>query len=62
MAHDTQSKTLSVEEVAAELGIGRNQAYDAVRSGQIPSIRIGRRILVPRIAFDRLLNGEANAA
>jgi excisionase family DNA binding protein len=49
------SKTLTVEQVARELGIGRNAAYEGVRSGQIPSIRIGKRLLIPRIALDRLL-------
>ena len=47
--------TLTVEEIAKRLRIGRNQAYEAVRSGVEPSIRLGRRILVPRVAFERLL-------
>jgi excisionase family DNA binding protein len=41
------------------LGIGRNQAYEAAHRGEIPSIRIGKRILVPVAALDRLLNGKA---
>lgn len=40
------------------LGIGRNQTYAAAKSGQIPTIRIGGRILVPRAALMRLLSGE----
>jgi excisionase family DNA binding protein len=48
--------TLSVPEVAARLGLSRNGAYEAVAAGQIPSIRIGRRVLVPRVALDRLLD------
>ena len=47
--------TLTVPEAAAKLGIGRNQGYEAARTGQIPTIRIGRRLLVPRLAFERLL-------
>ena len=47
--------TLTVEEAAATLGISRASAYEAVRRGEVPAIRIGRRILVPRIALDRLL-------
>lgn len=39
--------TLTVEQTAALLGIGRTAAYDAVRRGEIPSLRIGRRVLVP---------------
>ena len=47
--------TLTVEEAAAALGISRASGYEAARRGEIPCIRIGRRILVPRIALDRLL-------
>jgi excisionase family DNA binding protein len=43
-----EPKTQSVEEAAKELGIGRNQAYLAAKRGEIPSIRIGKRILVLR--------------
>lgn len=51
--------TLTVEEAAMLLGISRAFAYEAVRRGEIPSIRIGRRVLVPRVALDRLVNGPA---
>ncbi len=47
--------TLTVEETGKLLRIGRNQAYEAVRSGQIPSIRIGKRRLVPREALKKML-------
>lgn len=50
--------TLTVEEAAEILGLSRAFAYEAVRRGEIPSIRIGRRILVPRAALERLLEGE----
>jgi excisionase family DNA binding protein len=40
--------TLKVEEAARLLGIGRSAAYEAVRRGEIPSVRIGRRVLVCR--------------
>ena len=50
--------TLTVEEVAATLGISRAFAYEAVRRGEIPSIRIGRRVLVPQAALERLIDGE----
>lgn len=51
--------TFTVEEAATMLGISRAFAYEAVGRGEIPHIRIGRRILVPRSALDRLLSGEA---
>ena len=47
--------TYKVEEAAQVLGIGRNQCYEALKRGDLPSIRIGRRLLVPRAALDRLL-------
>jgi excisionase family DNA binding protein len=50
-----ERKTLTVEEAAEALGIGRTLAYEAVRRGEIPTIRIGRRLLVPRGALDQLL-------
>jgi excisionase family DNA binding protein len=51
----TGGDRLTVEEAAAALGISRASGYEAARRGEIPCIRIGRRILVPRIALDRLL-------
>jgi excisionase family DNA binding protein len=50
-------QTLTIEEAARKLGIGRNAAYDAAKRGEIPVIKIGRRLVVPRIALDRLLEG-----
>ena len=63
--HETplpKRKTLSVGEAAEALGIGRTLAYEAVRRGEIPTVRIGRRLLVPRAALDRLLNQAATEA
>jgi excisionase family DNA binding protein len=51
--------TLTVNETAKRLGIGRNQAYEAIKRGEIPVIRIGRRLLVPEATLDRMLNAEA---
>ncbi len=47
--------TLTVEDAAALLGVSRATAYAAVKSGEIPSIRVGRRVLVPTAALRRLL-------
>ncbi len=49
--------TMTVEEAAEALGISRAFAYEAVNNGDIPTIRIGRRILVPKAALQRLLGG-----
>lgn len=50
---------LTVEETARVLRIGRNRAYEAVSQGSIPSIRIGRKIRVPRKALAECI-GEAD--
>jgi excisionase family DNA binding protein len=51
----TPSRTVSVEEAGDILGIGRMAAYHAVWRGQIPSIRIGRRLLVPLAKLNELV-------
>ena len=49
--------TLTVVEAAEMLGIGRSAAYEAVRVGVLPSIRIGRRYLIPRAGLEKMLSG-----
>lgn len=49
--------TYSVEEAGQLLGISRNSAFEAARRGDLPTIRIGRRLLVPKAALERLLVG-----
>ena len=51
----SKAATISVDQAAVRLGIGRNQAYEAVRRGDIPAIRVGARWLVPMAALERLL-------
>jgi excisionase family DNA binding protein len=53
--------TYTVEEACKLLRIGRNQGYEAARTGDLPSIRMGNRILVPRVALERLLNAAGAA-
>ena len=53
-----QRLTMTVEEAATALGISRATAYDAVSRGEIPAIRIGRRILIPKVALEKLLDGD----
>ena len=50
--------TYTVPEAGRRLGVGRNSAYAAARRGEIPTVRIGRRLLVPRIELHRILSGE----
>ena len=53
--------TMSVAEAAKVLGMPRSSAYAAVACGAIPSIRIGRHIVVPRAAVDRVLQDNQPA-
>jgi excisionase family DNA binding protein len=48
--------TLTVDEAARALGISRAFAYEAIKRGEIPHVRIGRRVLVPRGALERMLD------
>ncbi len=50
--------TMTIVEAGKRLGIGRSGAYEAAHRGEIPTIKIGRRLLVPVVALNRLLNGD----
>jgi excisionase family DNA binding protein len=52
---DNPKLTLTVREAATALGISRGLAYEMVKTGKIPSIRFGKRVLVPQRALERLL-------
>jgi excisionase family DNA binding protein len=52
---------LSVEEAGAVLGISRDLAYDLVARRELPSVRLGRRIVVPRRALEETLLRLAEA-
>ncbi len=60
--HSDQRKTITVPEAGAQLGLGRNSAYEAVKRGEIPTVRIGRRLLVPRNAVDQILARAGNGS
>ena len=55
---ESNKLTFTVEETAKILGIGRNSAYEAVARGEIPVIRVGKRLLVPKAALEKLLGGN----
>lgn len=52
---------LTVPEAAKVLRIGRNLAYELIARGELPSVRLGRAIRVPRSALERWLEREASA-
>ncbi len=50
--------TLRVDELMPILGIGRNIAYELVRSGRLRSIRVGRQVRIPKNALIEFLEGR----
>lgn len=54
--------TVTVEEAAGLLGIGRNLAYQLVRSGQIPALRLGARWVIPRRSLELWLEKQQEAS
>ena len=52
---DHNRLTLTVEEAAEILGISRAFAYKLVKKDELPIVRLGRRVLVPRRALENLL-------
>jgi excisionase family DNA binding protein len=57
-ASNDDRRWLTVAEAGALAGICRSAAYDAVNRGDIPSIRVGRLIRVPRRKWLSILDGE----
>ena len=50
--------TMSVDDAARLLGISRGLAYDAARRGELPTIRLGRRLLVPTARLLELVGSD----
>ncbi len=61
---DTIDKRLciTVPEAAAMLGISRNFAYELVKQKQLPVVKFGKRLLIPRIALEKMLEKGAENA
>ena len=56
------SLLVSVPEAARLLGIGRTCAWDMVRNGELPTLRLRKRVLVPRAALERLAGVHGDQA
>jgi excisionase family DNA binding protein len=57
MESKIERRTLTITEASEALGVSRNKAYEAAKRGEIPTIKIGKRILVPAAALERMLQG-----
>ena len=49
-------QTLTIDEAAVQLGIGRSLAYKLASEGGLPVVRLSKRLLVPKAAIDKLLS------
>jgi hypothetical protein len=56
-----KSETVNLwPEVGQRLGIGKNQVYEAAKRGEIEGlIRMGKRYILPRVIFERMLGGKS---
>jgi excisionase family DNA binding protein len=61
-ANRQEGRVKTLDEVASMLRISRGSAYEAAKRKEIPTIRIGRRLLVPSDALEKLLSGNNPAS
>ena len=59
MTENGAALLLNVEKVAKLLGISRNLCYDQINEGLIPHVRIGRRVLVSKVALEQWIARES---
>jgi len=56
-AYDRQPLTLTIPQAAQLLGISVSKAYDAARTGELPTLRVGSRVLISRHRLEELIDG-----
>jgi hypothetical protein len=54
-AQTAELMTYSIPQAGAMVGLSRNGSYDAAKRGDIPTIKFGSRLVVPKAAWDRKL-------
>ena len=59
---DTMPLLIAVPDAARLLGIGTTLAWDLVRGGDLPSVKLGRRVLIPRAVLERLAHADETQA
>ncbi len=58
MPFDTFRLGLTAAEAAEALGVSRAHIYRLIKRGVVPARRLGRRLVIPMIAIERLLDTE----
>jgi excisionase family DNA binding protein len=59
--HEPQPLTLTIPQAAELLGISASKAYEAARAGDLPTVKIGARVLVSRRRLEELIDGPSVA-
>ena len=60
MIIENEKLVMTVEEAGRQLGVSRPTAYKLAKCKQIPTIRLGRRLVVPKIALMNMLTAAGN--
>jgi len=60
MTEEHERVMIGVNEIMQMMGIGRNRAYEIIKSNEFPSKKLGRRYLVHKDVFEKWLKGELN--
>ena len=58
-SYDQLPLTLNADQISRILGISRSASYELLRSADFPTVRIGKRMLVPKDKFIRWLSDQA---
>ena len=56
---DKNTLTLSVKQAAALLSLSRHSIYAAIARGELPSLKLGKRILIPKAALEKILSNPS---
>ena len=59
---DNRTQTIKPDDLAEKLGVGRGAVYEGLRNGTIPSIRLGKRFIIPKSAIEEWLKQQGRRA
>jgi len=48
----------SADEVSELIGLGMNKVYELLANGEIPSKRVGRKYLIPKVSLEKWVLGQ----
>lgn len=60
MDGQNEKLVLTVSEVAEKLGLSRGSVYQGCLRGEIPYLKVGKRIIIPRVQLERWLEGNGH--